>query len=259
MKAAVFSLVRPASLAQAMAALDEPDVRIMAGGQSLGPMLNLRLARPAHLVAIASLPELSGASETPEAITLGACITHAAIADGRTPDLPGGILGRVAENIAYRAVRNRGTIGGSLCHADPAADWVCVLTALGASVIVAGAGATRTVPLTDFITGAFRVALAPGELVRAVRIPRPSAAARWGYYKACRKPGEFAHAMAAVLMDGPSRRAVIGAVGGPPVVLTGDAAVPASVEAALRDSGLDAIGCHMQAVALRRALERATA
>jgi aerobic carbon-monoxide dehydrogenase medium subunit len=222
-------------------------------------MLNLRLARPERIVAVASLPELGGASETPEAMTLGACVTHAAIADGRTPDLAGGILARVAENIAYRAVRNRGTIGGSVCHADPAADWVCVLTALGASVIVAGANATRAVPLTDFITGAFRVALAPGELVRAVRIPRPSGDARWGYYKACRKPGEFAHAMAAVLIDGPLRRAAIGAVGGPPIVLTGQDAVPASVDAALRDGGLDAIGRHMQAVALRRALERATA
>ena len=99
MKAATFSLARPTSLAEALAALPAPGTRIIAGGQSFGPMLNLRLARPAHLVAIASLPELGGASETPEAITLGACITHAAIADGRTPDLAGGILARVAENI----------------------------------------------------------------------------------------------------------------------------------------------------------------
>jgi carbon-monoxide dehydrogenase medium subunit len=259
MKAAAFSLVRPANLAEAMAALDEPDVRIMAGSQSLGPMLNLRLARPGSVVAVASLAELGGASETAEAITLGACVTHAAIADGRTPDLPEGILARVAENIAYRAVRNRGTIGGSVCHADPAADWVCVLTALGASVIVDGPGGSRAVLMTDFVTGAFRVALAPGELVRAVRIPRPSGEARWGYYKACRKPGEFAHAMAAVLIDGTSRRAVIGAVGGPPIVLTGQDVEPAAVDAALQDSGLDAIGRHMQAVALRRALERALA
>jgi carbon-monoxide dehydrogenase medium subunit len=259
MKASAFSLVRPASFAEAMVALNEPDVRIMAGGQSLGPMLNLRLARPGFVVALASLPELGGASATAEAITLGACVTHAAIADGRTPDLAGGILAAVAANIAYRAVRNRGTIGGSVCHADPAADWVCVLTALGASVIVDGPDGTRAVLLGKFITGAFRVALAPGELVRAVRIPRPSGASRWGYYKACRKPGEFAHAMAAVLIDGTLRRAVIGAVGGPPVVLTGADVEPAAVDDALQASGLDAIGRHMQAVALRRALARALA
>jgi carbon-monoxide dehydrogenase medium subunit len=259
MKAAAFTLERPASLQEALTALCAPGARAMAGGQSLGPMLNLRLARPSQIVSLAGLSELGGASQTPDAITLGACVTHAAIADGRTPDLPGAILARVADAIAYRAVRNRGTIGGSLCHADPAADWPCVLLALGASVIVAGAEGGRLVKLADFITGAFRVALAPGELLRAVRIPIPSAASRLGYYKACRKPGEFAHAMSAVLIDGASRRAVIGAVGGRPIVLEGAEVAPEAVDAALRDSGLDAIGRHMQVVAFRRALDQASA
>jgi len=259
MKSAAFTLERPASLREALVALREPSARAMAGGQSLGPMLNLRLARPSQIVSIAGLAELGGASETMDEITLGACVTHAAIADGRTPDLAGAILARVAENIAYRAVRNRGTVGGSLCHADPAADWPCVLLALGASVVVAGAEGARLVKLADFITGAFRVALAPGELLQAVRIPRPSDAARWGSYKACRKPGEFAHAMAAVLIDGASRRAVIGAVGGAPIVLEGAGVAPEAVDAALRDSGLDAIGRHMQGVAFRRAIDRAGA
>jgi carbon-monoxide dehydrogenase medium subunit len=95
--------------------------------------------------------------------------------------------------------------------------------------------------------------------VQAVRIPRPSAQARWGYYKACRKPGEFAHAMAAVLDDSTRgvRRAVIGAVGGPPVVLEGEHVTPAAAEAALRDAGLDPVARHMQAVALKRALAEA--
>jgi carbon-monoxide dehydrogenase medium subunit len=257
MKAAAFTLERPASLQEALTALRAPGARAMAGGQSLGPMLNLRLARPRQIVSLAGLSELGGASQTADAITLGACVTHAAIADGSTPDLAGAILARVADAIAYRAVRNRGTIGGSLCHADPAADWPCVLLALGASVAVAGAEGTRSMTLADFITGAFRVALAPGELLRAVRIPIPSAASRFGYYKACRKPGEFAHAMAAVLIDGPSRRAVIGAVGGRPIVLEGADVASEAVDAALRESGLDAIGRHMQGVAFRRALDRA--
>lgn len=259
MKPSAFTLDRPSNLSDALVALRDPAARVMAGGQSLGPMLNFRLARPGRIVSIGSLPELGGASETEDAITLGACVTHAAIADGRTPDLAGSILARVAETIAYRAVRNRGTIGGSLCHADPAADWPCVLLALGASVIVTGPGGSHAVALTTFITGAFRVALAPGELVQAVRIPRPSATARWGYYKACRKPGEFAHAMAAVLIDDAQRRAVIGAVGGPPVVLQGGDVAAEAVEAALRDSGLDAVGRHMQGVAFRRAMDRAAA
>ncbi len=259
MKAASFSLAASGTLAEAMRSAAVPGARIMGGGQSLSPMLNLRLAQPSSIVPVAKLAELGGVSETPATITLGAAVTHAAIADGRTPDLPGGILAGVAANIAYRAVRNRGTIGGSLCHADPAADWVTVLIALGATALIAGATGTAEMPVADFIRGAFHVALAPGEILLAVRIPRLGADARWGNYKACRKPGEFAHAMAAVLIDGATHRAVIGATGGRPVILTGDAVHPDCVEAALRDSGLDPVIRHMQTVALRRALDRTAA
>jgi aerobic carbon-monoxide dehydrogenase medium subunit len=260
MKPAPFELTRPASLAEAAATLARQGgaARLLAGGQSLGPMLNLRLVRPAMLVAIAHLPELGAVSETTDAVTIGAAVTHTAIADGRTPDI-GGILARIAQGIAYRAVRNLGTIGGSLCHADPAADWLCTLTALGAGVLTWSEAGGRSIPLAQFVTGAFRTALQPGEIVQAVRVPRPSPDARWGYYKACRKPGEFAHAMAAVLDDSARnvRRAVIGAVGGPPVVLEGERVAPAAAEEALRGTGLDAIARRMQAGALQRALAEA--
>jgi aerobic carbon-monoxide dehydrogenase medium subunit len=263
MKPAPFELARPANLAEAAAALaGQPGAaRLLAGGQSLGPMLNLRLVRPAVLVAIAHLSELGAVAEDAGAVTIGAAVTHAAIADGRTPDVGNRILARIAEGIAYRAVRNLGTIGGSLCHADPAADWLTTLTALGASVITWREAGGRAIPLGQFVVGAFRTALASGEIVQAVRVPRPSAQARWGYYKACRKPGEFAHAMAAVL-DDPTRgirRAVIGAAGGPPVLLEGEHVTPAAAEAALRDAGLDAVARHIQAVALARALAEAAA
>jgi carbon-monoxide dehydrogenase medium subunit len=263
MKPAPFDLARPDNLAEAAAALvRQPGAaRLLAGGQSLGPMLNLRLVRPAMLVAIAHLPELGAVAEDADAVTIGAAVTHSAIADGRTPDIGGGILARIAQGIAYRAVRNLGTIGGSLCHADPAADWLTTLTALGASVLTWREAGGRAIPLAQFVAGAFRTALAPGEIVQAVRVPRPSAQGRWGYYKACRKPGEFAHAMAAVL-DDPARgirRAVIGAAGGPPVVLEGERVTPAAAEDALRAAGLDAVARHMQAVALKRALAQAAA
>ncbi len=263
MKPAPFDLVRPDTLADAAVALVRhgPGARLLAGGQSLGPMLNLRLARPSLLVAIAHLPELGAVEETAQAVTIGAGVTHAAISDGRTPDIGKNILARIAEGIAYRAVRNAGTIGGSLAHADPAADWLCTLTALGAEVLTLSADGGRTLGLAQLVSGAFRTSLQPGEILRAVRVPRPSAQARFGYYKACRKPGEFAHAMAAFL-DDPGRgirRAAIGAVGGPPVVLEGERAVPAAVDEALAASGLDAVVCHMQAVALARATERAAA
>jgi aerobic carbon-monoxide dehydrogenase medium subunit len=260
MKPAPFELARPANLAEAAAALAQhAGARLLAGGQSLGPMLNLRLVRPAMLVAIAHLPELGAVAEDADAVTIGAAVTHTAIADGRTPDIGGGILARIAEGIAYRAVRNLGTIGGSLCHADPAADWLVTLTALGASVLTLSEAGGRAIPLAQFVTGAFRTTLKTAEIVQAVRVPRPSPHARWGYYKACRKPGEFAHAMAAVLID-PARdlrRAVIGAVGGPPVVLEGARITPAAAEDALHDAGLDPVARRMQAVALKRALEAA--
>jgi carbon-monoxide dehydrogenase medium subunit len=263
MKPAPFALARPDNLAEAAAALARHAgaARLLAGGQSLGPMLNLRLVRPAMLVAIAHLPELGAVAEDADAVTIGAAVTHSAIADGRTPDIGGDILARIARGIAYRAVRNLGTIGGSLCHADPAADWLTTLTALGASVLTWRDAGGRSIPLAQFITGAFRTALATGEIVQAVRAPRPSAPARWGYYKACRKPGEFAHAMAAVL-DDPARRirrAVIGAAGGPPLVLEGERATPAAAEEALRAAGLDAVARHMQAAALKRAFAEAAA
>ncbi len=259
MKPVAFALQRPGTVIDALVALRDPQARVIAGGQSLGPMLNLRLAQPSQILSIARLAELTGASETAAAVTLGACITHAAIADGRTPDLPGAILARVAENIAYRPVRNRGTIGGSLCHADPAADWPCTLLALDASVILTSESGSRMLRLQDFITGAFRTALALGEILQAVRVPRPSSAVRWGFYKACRKPGDFAYAMAAVLIDGQTIRAVIGAMGAAPIVLQGNDVAPGAVEAVLRDSGLDTISRHMQGVAFRRALDQAAA
>jgi carbon-monoxide dehydrogenase medium subunit len=259
MKPAPFEYRRPTTLAEAGAMLT-PGARLIAGGQSLGPMLNFRLTRPERLVAIGGLSELWRVQMTPLVLILGAGLTHAAIADGRTPDLGEQWLARIAGNIAYRAVRNRGTVGGSLVHADPASDWLVTLTALGGSVLTWRAdGPGRAIPLERFVTGAFRTVLEAGEIAQAVRLPRPSPAARWGYVKACRKPGEFAHAMAAFL-DDPQRgvrRAAIGAASGPPIVLEGDRARPEAVAAALAASGLDAVGRHMQAVALERAIDQA--
>jgi len=132
---------------------------------------------------------------------------------------------RVAGAIAYPAVRNRGTIGGSLCHADPAADWVSALSALGAKLTLRSLAGARDLAIEQFVTGALESALQLGEIVEAVRVPVMAPSARWGYVKACRKQGEFAHAIAAVLIDPEkaSARAVIGAVETAPIVL-GDAA-----------------------------------
>jgi len=252
MKAAAFG-VEPCDTLDAALMAARAGARFIAGGQSLGPMLNLRVARPDALTPVARLPDLSGASEDADFVTLGAAVTHAAIEDGRTPDLTGGVLRRIASGIAYRAVRNRGTIGGSLCHADPAADWVTTLTALGASVVIAGAGGRRAETVEGFVRGAYQTTLAPGEIVCAVRIPK--IAGRFGYCKFCRKPGEFAHAMAAVCLAGSRRRAAIGATGGAPLVLEGDAVSPEG----LQKAGLEGTARTMQTAALARALAEAGA
>ncbi|MGJ4909332.1 FAD binding domain-containing protein [Bradyrhizobium sp. HKCCYLRH2060] len=223
MKAASFNYARPQSVSDAVGLLAkaEDGTRIMAGGQSLGPMLNLRLVQPPLIIDIAGLAELRSVERDGDALVIGACVTHADIEDGRLPDVTHGILPRIARGIAYRAVRNRGTIGGSLGHADPAADWVTTLTALGASVQLTGAAGRRDLAVTEFIQGVLQTALRPGELVTAIRLPSLSPTARFGYAKACRKPGEFAHAMAAVLIEPDTARSriVIGAIDTTPIII----------------------------------------
>ena len=268
MKPAKFDYERPASLAAATALLDEDAGanRVLAGGQSLGPMLNLRLVRPGRLVDVTRIPELAAIERDGTALLLGACVTHAAIEDGRAPDVANGMLARVAGGIACRAIRNRGTIGGSLAHADPAADWPVCLLALGAEVAIQGSAGERRLSLADFQRGPFETALAPGELLAGIRVPAVSSAARWGYYKFCRKAGEFAETIAAVL-DDPERgvaRAVIGATDSRPMVIE-DGFAPGGgfdVEAAARliDAAgpiADAYKRQLHVTALRRAVREA--
>jgi carbon-monoxide dehydrogenase medium subunit len=270
MKPAAFDYERPNDIAGALALAARSDiaVRFLAGGQSLGPMLNLRLAQPDLVIDLTGIAELKHVEETADALEIGACVTHADIEDGRLPDVTHGALAAVAHGIAYRAVRNRGTIGGSLAHADPAADWIVFLAALGAEIVVCGPSGRRNVPTGDFMTGIFETAMAPDELLQAIRIPRTSRDARWGYYKACRKTGEFAYASGAVLHD-PARgvcRAVIGAVEPRPIVLDdarsmlGGGFAPDVADRALEAAGIaDPIDRQMHVVALRRAAQQATA
>lgn len=262
MKPAPFDYLAAAGLADALAGL--ADARPMAGNQSLGPMLNLRLARPARLLDIAGLPELRAVSETADAVCLGAAITHAEIEDGAVPDPTGGWLAAAAANIAHRAVRNRGTLGGSLAHADPAADWVIVMTGLCASLLLDGRAGRRRIAMTDFITGPFATALAPGELLTAVEVPRPATGARWGYWKFTRQVGEFAKASATVLIDRQAGRlrCAVGALGGKPLVLDDPAALvegrrrpDEALRAALPDRPPASLAMHV--VALTRALAQA--
>jgi aerobic carbon-monoxide dehydrogenase medium subunit len=221
MKPAPFAYERPGDMTSALALLAETGGKIIAGGQSLGPMLNLRLVEPQLVVDITGLAELKQAERNGDELVLGACITHADIEDGRIPDLTRGALEGVAANIAYRAVRNRGTLGGSLSHADPAADWVSALSALGAKITLRGRNGARKVEIDDFVVGALETLLSADEIAETIHIPARPSSAHWGYFKSCRKTGDFAHAIAAILIDpgAATARVVIGAIEKPPIVM----------------------------------------
>jgi carbon-monoxide dehydrogenase medium subunit len=223
MKAPAVDYVRPRSLSEAIDLLvrNGGEARVLAGGQSLVAMMNLRVASPGLLIDIARLPELAVTSEDGDAVTLGACITHAALEDGGVPDPSRGLMPRVAASLAYRAIRNRGTIGGSLALSDPAAEWPAVLTALDGEVAVRGSNGQRALKCAEFTIGIFETQLAADEIIESVRIPKLSADARWGYLKLCRKSGEFADALAIAIADRGRGlcRVVLGAANGAPLVL----------------------------------------
>ncbi|HZD61791.1 MAG TPA: FAD binding domain-containing protein [Xanthobacteraceae bacterium] len=226
MKAAAFEYARADSLAEAIKVLGSAtkagqDAQVMAGGQSLLAMMNLRVSSPDLLIDISRIEELRVVLDESDAIRFGACVTHAAIEDRAMPDPSRGLMPMVAGKLAYRAVRTRGTLGGSLALSDPAGDWVTVMQAIGAQVGLVGDKGRREVEALGFTTGLYETARAPNEIIESVRIPKLSAAARWGFSKFCRKSGEFAHSIAAVVVD-PERdfaRIVLGGSGAAPMCL----------------------------------------
>ena len=272
MKPAPFDYIRPNDLPEALSMLSREAgaVKILAGGQSLGPMLNLRLARPRLLIDITRLEALHGMADMGPTWRIGAGVTHSRIEDMRGK-LPGvEMLCRVAAGIAYRSIRNRGSIGGSLVHADPAADWPIVLMALGATVNIRSAQAARSISAERFVRGAFTTEIADNEIVESIDVPKLSPAARFGYFKFCRKTGEFAEANAVAVFD-PQRsvaRIFVGAIGGYPQPLTGlaheiaklgaTAASKSTISAAVAaaDSGPDHIAQRMGSAAVTRALDQ---
>ena len=274
MKAAQFEYIRPATLIEALQKLAQSggQAKLIAGSQSLGPMLNLRLARPAQVLDVSSLSELRDVTLIERRLRLGACVTHAELEDGRFEKLRGHPVQEMAARIAYRSVRNRGTVGGSLAHADPAADWILAATALEAQVEVCAHGQVpRLIPMHDFMLAAYTTVLAEHDIITALHIPQMTTAARWGYYKFCRKTGEFAEASCAVYFEPAtgSAQIVVGALDGAPVALNELAAhvaqsgvavaSEAAIDAALTASiaQLDVLGRRMAATAVKRCLEQA--
>jgi aerobic carbon-monoxide dehydrogenase medium subunit len=197
---APFDYVAADSAAQAVELLERhgDEAKLLAGGHSLLPMMKLRLAAPSVLIDIGQLSELRGIRLDGHEIVIGAATPHAelAVSDVVRADAP--LLAHSAGLVGDPQIRHRGTIGGSLAHADPAADLPMALVALGGSVDVLGPDGTRIVTAEDFFTGFFETSLMPGELISAVRVPRAPGAA-WGYQKFVRRANDWAIVGAAAI------------------------------------------------------------
>ena len=262
MKPASFAYARPKDWSDALQLL-AAGARPGAGTQSLGPLLNLRLAQPDTIADLRHLPGYAGVAVGDGVVRIGAGTTHAAIEDGAVPGRIGAIMAAIARGIAYRPVRNRGTIGGSLAHADPAADWVAVLPALGATAVALGPKGERRIATAEFVKGIFETALAADELLRFIEVPALPAEARWGHWKFCRKVGEFSKATACVLaLPSKPPRAVLAALDGPPLVIEAASALvkDPAVEAARIAKGIPELAPWRRAIAetaLRCAAEMA--
>ena len=172
MFAAEFNYHKASSVAEAIQMLEaDPDAKLLAGGHSLIPLMKLRLARPSAVIDIGGVEALKGISVNDGVIRIGALATHGEIASSREVRDGNALAAEVAGVIGDPQVRNRGTIGGNIAHADPASDWGTVLTALEATIEVQGPGGSRSVAVRDFFQGAFATALAPNEVVTAVQVP----------------------------------------------------------------------------------------
>ena len=234
MKPAPFRYHRPALLADALALLAaQPNARVLAGGQSLMPMLNLRLAAPDDLVDIGRIPELAGIREHDGAIEIGAMtrqreVEQSALVRQRLP-----LLSQAIALVGHQQTRNWGTVGGSLCHLDPSAEIPTVAMAFDATLLVQSAKGQREVPMRDFAQGLMTTVLASDEMLVAVRFAPWAAGHACAFVEHSRRHGDFAVASAAVMMvrDGAGRIARLS------LTLGGTAVTPvrlSNVEEALR-------------------------
>lgn len=238
MYASPFDYHRASSIAEARRLLaSHPGAKLLAGGHSLLPLMKLRLASPEALIDIGSIGELKGISAGADGIRIGAGTTHATIA--ASPELRDGcaVVAETAARIGDPAVRNRGTIGGSLAHADPGADLPTVLMALGATIEVIGPAGTRTIAADEFFLGLMETALGEGELITTVRVPRLRRGEGAAYAKLPHPASRYAviGAAAFVVVEGgacTSARVTVGGLLAKPTLMP-------SVQAALVGSSLD--------------------
>ncbi len=206
MKPAYFSYHKPATLSEALTLLAEhgEEGKIIAGGQSLVPSMNFRLARPETLIDINHIPEIQGVRDLPDHLDIGAVTRHATFHSPVCAGPLGVLLTKVVANIAHYPIRQRGTFGGSLCHADPASEWCLVATTLAAEMEIHGQSGERRVPVARYFRGTFVTDVGRDELLARVRLPKLPGGWGTGFYEFSRRKGDFALAMslAALSVEG---------------------------------------------------------
>ena len=216
MKAAPFAYHRPETLEEALDLLAEhgDEGKALAGGQSLVPLMAMRLAQPSVVVDLGEIAELRVRAGR----RLGAMVTNATLE--RDPDGLPPVIAAALPHVGHFQIRNRGTVGGSLAHADPAAEWPALALLLGAELTVRSRDrGERTVAAADFILGPLTTVLEPDELLTAVQLPEWPADAGWGFAEVARRPGDFALAGAACTVLGGRRRVVVFATGARPQLI----------------------------------------
>jgi carbon-monoxide dehydrogenase medium subunit len=192
-KPAPFAYAKARSIAHALELLGgDGDARILAGGQSLIATLNMRLSRPTLLVDINDIAGLDGIAVGDGMVELGALVRHAQAGRSEVIARHAPLIAKAIPHIGHPAIRNRGTIGGSIAFADPAAELPACLLALGGEVVIAGAKSERTVKADDFFKGLFETALGAGDVLKAIRVPASNAAARFGFAELARRHGDYA-------------------------------------------------------------------
>jgi aerobic carbon-monoxide dehydrogenase medium subunit len=240
---ASFDYFAPTTLDEALSLLGEygEDAKVLAGGQSLIPLMKLRFASPRALVDINGISELGQLEEEGGGLRIGALVRHKACERSELLRARYGTLGDAAPMISDPIVRNLGTVGGSLAHADPQGDWGSVMLAIRAEIIVRGPSGTRTIPVDEFFQGPFETALEPTEILTGVRIPDPGARAGGTYLKLEHKVGDFATVGVAVhvaFSNGSVDRAGIALTGVGPKNLRAEAAEQALAGQALDDGAI---------------------
>jgi carbon-monoxide dehydrogenase medium subunit len=214
MKPAQFDYVKARSAAEAVRALSgSDDAKVLAGGQSLVPLMNFRLAQPPLLVDINGLTELAGIIEVDGALRIGAMtrlrqLELSPLAAARVP-----VLAHAARWVGHVQIRNRGTVGGSVAHGDPSAEIPAMCVLLEAEMTLVSGRGTRVVPAGDFFEGILTTAVEPDELLTEVRVPIPSAGAVWGFSEYAQRHGDFAVAGVGCVVDGTGGAARVVAFG----------------------------------------------